>query len=959
MDGDHCSLMLSAEKTPSLQVEQDKAFKELKTENATLRSELRDAREELQKRLEDLEAQRRAEAEARTRLKQLSRKHASRSVEKEEQDKEWKAQLETEKAETERLRKAVADLESEIKRGREERENNEREEQEEDKNKALEDRESEMIELNIQLKKQLAEVKAQLALEREERKREEEEKNRITNTEIDVKKELNTKLEELQAELEELKRSRKEDSLEEDKLSVANSPLTYLTLHDDEFNSNVVCCNNKPIPSPEQHLLFCQSTNQRNMLVFQATEERTVIDPERLPPSDEGQAGRVASELEDNRQNYMVGCSLSDHKQVLSEVQKDEPAFSNLAKEVERLQKENAKETERANQYQVKLEALQSQVTRQTQQLTMAFENQSQHIAGLLAELQEKESALLSQGEELQRYKQELDALKAQKEGEEMTGTEGQDGEQKEEAQDERSVEISGLQLNQEKECAVSFLTKDSLADRGCNAERDAGEPEIVIFDAERPTVISDNDALWLGEQHSGSVHSDKTRSNHDSACVMGETEYGQSGGTADLVAELHALRQENQLLKQKMLNLTDSDTSPPVLHTDSEHQGGPGKQSRKTGSAALSCLVEQRSPIVRNDIPADAQQSPPQNVKTSEDEDLEREDRRTTRTEEELDLEAACQLQIDRLQQQVMELQMQLRALSKETEQQANELAMWRLASQPAPTFDLPHTDNQSETQNQSSAVRRSLSNQQQTDETQKPALALTVQAQIQAPDLSVEESTGNVTIVREDELLLSSSSSKLQGRMLFSRLQHRNLPEPKSLNPSKKTAALQEYSWDTSEIDMDSEKENQEINLFHESNTCQTQHKEKRDTEVLQMSSEKTGQQQITKDSQKVSGHKQTKRGECHMVNPEAKPDDSRATNEINTTSDSSDNDVRTEMKCVSSQTEECLFTHSAPTASELHCAYTQTEEHASGKELPVYGQLCPVYPDREPNQILASEL
>ncbi len=49
----------------------------------------------------------------------------------------------------------------------------------------------------------------------------------------------------------------------------------------------------------------------------------------------------------------------------------------------------------------------------------MAFEKQSQHISGLLAELQEKESVLLSQGEELQRSKQELDALKAQKGGEE------------------------------------------------------------------------------------------------------------------------------------------------------------------------------------------------------------------------------------------------------------------------------------------------------------------------------------------------------------------------------------------------------------------------------------------------------------------------------------------------------------------------------------------------------------
>lgn len=173
------------------------------------------------------------------------------------------------------------------------------------------------------------------------------------------------KVEQLKAELEELKLSREDDSLEEEKLSVANSPLTYLTLHDDELNSNMVPCDNKPLPSPEQHLLFCQSTNQHNMLVSQTREdliqeERTVIDCS--PLSDEGQTSQTPSELEDTRQNYLVGSSLSDHIKTLCDVQKGEPIPSDLAKEVKRLQKENAKETERANQYQVKLEALQSQV---------------------------------------------------------------------------------------------------------------------------------------------------------------------------------------------------------------------------------------------------------------------------------------------------------------------------------------------------------------------------------------------------------------------------------------------------------------------------------------------------------------------------------------------------------------------------------------------------------------------
>ncbi|XP_044061055.1 centromere protein F isoform X2 [Siniperca chuatsi] len=940
-EGDRCSLMLSAEKTPSLKSEQAKASEDLKRENATLRSELHDAREELQKRLEDLEAQRRAEAEARTRLKQLSRKHAGQAVEKEEQDKELRAQLESERAETERLRKAIATLETEMKRGRLEREKNEREEQEEEKYKALEDRESEMIELNIQLKKQLAEVKAQLALEREDRKREEEERNKITNTDRDVKKELSMKLEELKAELEELKRSRNEDSLEEEKLSVANSPLTYLTLHDDELNSNMVRCDNKLLPSPEQHLLFCQSTNQRNMLVSQATadlilEKRTVIDPECSPLSDEGQTGPVASDLEDTRQNYLTGSSPSDHRKALSDLQKDEPALSDSA-EVEHLQKENAKERERANQSQVKLEALQSQVTRQTKQLTMAFEKQSQHISGLLAELQEKECALLCQREELQLYKQELDALKAQKEGgekkrrEEMTVKVVEGGEQTEKTQDERSVEISGLQPSQEKECAVTFLTTNSMADNDSNSQRDAGQPEIVISDAQSPTPITHNEPLWSGEQHLGSVDSDKTQSNHDSACVMGETECGQDGGTADLVAELLTLRRENQLLKQRIEGLTISDTSTPALHTDSENHEDPVKQSQNTGNAALSCLAEQRSPSVPNDITTEARQSPLQNLKRSEDEggDLEREDRTTA--EEELD--AVTELQINRLQQQVVELHMKVRALSEETQQQAEELAVWRLASQPAPTFHqfLLNKDNQSETQDQISAVRQSQSNQQQTDE----MTHILPGTQVQAPYQGVQENPGNVTVIREDELLLSCSSNKLQGHMLFSRLQHSNLPEPKSLHPSKKAAELQEYNQDTAKIDKECEKENQEIVLL-QSNTCQTQHKEKRKTEAIQMSSEKTGQQYVTKDSHKVSGPKQTKTAECFMGNPEAKPDAFGATNEINTTNDFSGRNVRTEIKSVSSQTEESFYPCGALTAPELHCAYTQTEEEEEEEEL-----------------------
>ena len=107
----------------------------------------------------------------------------------------------------------------------------------------------------------------------------------------------------------------------------------------------------------------------------------------------------------------------------------------------------------------------------------------------------------------------------------------------------------------------------------------------------------------------------------------------------------------------------------------------------------------------------------------------------------------------------QVEELQMRLRTLSAETQQQAGELVMWKLASQPAPTFDqfLPNTDKLSETLDQISAVRQSQSNQKT--------------GQVQASYLGVQESPSNVTVVRQDELFLSCPSNKLQGCMLFSR--------------------------------------------------------------------------------------------------------------------------------------------------------------------------------------------
>ncbi|XP_029369058.1 centromere protein F isoform X2 [Echeneis naucrates] len=883
--------------------EQAKVTGDLQRENTMLRSEINDVREELQKRLEDLEAQRRAEAEARTRLKQLSRKHASQSVEKEEQDKEWRAQLESERAETERLKKAMAALENEMRSRREITEQKERQEEKE-KNKELEDRESEMIELTIQLKKQLSEVKAQLALEREERKREEEERDKRINT--DIEKELNIKLAELQAELQELKSNRK-DSLEEEKSSVVNSPLTYLTLHDDDFNSDIVQCDTKFLPSPEQHLLFCQSSNSINMLISETTEDfiqdnQMLTDPEGSCLAGEGKTDQGGATM-NTRQNYLGGFSFSDQGKTLSDLQKSECPPTDWEKQVKDLLKENAKEAECAKQYQLKLEALQNQVTRQTQQLTMAFEKQSQHILGLLAELQEKESELVRQGEELQQCKQELDTLKTRKE---------------ENKSDLKSVEIIELQMNDETDRTVTPHTT-SMADQNSTNQRD--QQMTVTYDVETPTSVNsedDNEALLSVEECPDSADSNNTESNHDSACVMEETGCGQYGGTADLVAQLLTLQQENQLLKKKMKDLTASNSGSLELQPVRENQEDLFKQSQNTGNSLLSGLTEQKPPSEQNDIITEGQESLLQTERRRDD--VEKEHKETMRVEEEP--EGVSQLQFNHPEEQVVALQMKVQALSEITKRQAEELVLWRLASQPTLTFDQlpPNQDNQ----DQSCAVTHCQSNQHQTNEmtnilTGPQSQAQTLTAQAQVPTQGIQESPGNVMVIRQDEFILSCSSNKLQGRMSFSSLQH-------SFHPSKKTASLQEHSQDTAEIDKDSEKENQEINV-QQSHT--TQDKDKGDSELIQISSAKMGQQHLTKDLQKVSAPNKSKATESHTGNLEPKENTSRATKEMNIINDSSDKAVRTKMKSVGIQTEVTFHPGSAAAASELLCASTQEKE------------------------------
>ncbi|XP_037531172.1 centromere protein F [Nematolebias whitei] len=876
------SLSLPPESTHVLRSEQTIPSEDLKRENAQLRTELSDVRDELQRRLEDLEAQRRAEAEARTRLKQLSRKHTSQAAEREEKDKEWRAKLENEKAETEKLKKANAALVAEIGRSKEEQDKTERTKQEED-NISQEDRESELAEQNIQLKNQLAMVKAQLALEREERKQEEEERNQFINTDMDEKNELSMKLAEIMADVEDLTHHRNEESAEVERL--ANSPL--LTLHEDELNSNIISYDDKLLPSQEERLVFCESTNQNN----------TPMSKEAIAHPD----GQTA-QMEESKQNYQ-------EKSFSSGLQSDELHSSDLVKEVERLRRKYTKETERANKNQVKFDALQIQVTRQTNELTLAFEKQTQHIAGLLTELQEKESALFSQKGELMRYKQELDVLKTERK-EEM----------EKKLRDDKLRETSDLQPEQENKCFVTFNTADPLDN--LNVQTDASQPKLETCDAETSGPEDDSEAGTAEKKQPVTVDLNNSESCHESACEVAEDHCSQNEGREAVLTELIALRWENQQLKQKLEDLSVSDTRNPTLQTESENQDVSVKQSQS--SAPLSRLEEQET---KKDDNTKEQESVQEIVKKNENEgqDFERDERRTMKCEN--DQEEVSKVQVNYLQQQVEALQRKVRALSEETEAQAQELSVWRLASQPASTFNhlLPSTEDECEPLDQVSAGSQSKSDQRPTDEvthcqTGTQNQTLIVQTQVQEPLWGSQTSQEIVTVIREDELSFCCSSNKLRGRMLFSRIQESNLPEPKSLNSSLKTATSQDNN--QNKIDQESEKENLEINL-QRADACPEQNKARKD--LVQTSSLKMTELSTAKDPHGVSVTNPTKVVECFTPAPETKPDSFGGNGEINTTFKTANKNVKIGIKSASSQTDESLYFYGAFKT----CASTQTEE------------------------------
>ncbi|XP_062332027.1 centromere protein F [Osmerus eperlanus] len=759
---------------------------DLRRENAALLSELRDVKEELAKRLEDLDGQRRAEAETRTRLKQLSRKHAAQAEhgrEREEQDRERKRELEEERAEKERLKQAVVALEAKAKRGREEMVRRERDQERE---RDHEDRESERIELNIQLKKQLAEVKTLLALEREEREREREaERKRMKKKGMEGAGDLTLKLTELEAELEELKNR---GSVEGKNSNERNSPLTYLTLQSDiNSNSNIIT-DTKFLPSPDQHRLFCESSNQQNMAVSLATAAADLIQEEahltKLPelsiPTIVAQTTLVAkkgvstSNLEETTCEALRGESFDQPD--LAETALEPQVESNtdlkettkdpwgggcaweLAQEVERLRGENAREAGQALQTQAKLEALQTQVTCQTRQLTLAFDKQSQHIVDLLAELQLKEGALFSQGGELQRCREELASLTAPRQKEQ-----GEKDVKKREEEGERNTETPEEEKEKEEEEAAEGKEGGEAENQKHNMKLEENIIHLHLLTATQEPSVSKGDVCL-------------TRT---------EDPQRQDGGEEAFAKELQTLKQENHQLKMRLQSLEASDRetrssvseiTPPDTIEDPDRTPVEERAGNYLTSSPMELKGEQLIEGVSDITPSlksalQDEDKPKDEMREDRKIQEEGEEEGEAVSEEESHSDRMTQPQINCLQQQVVALQAHLQILSEEHQKQADELVLWRLTTNELTQVQMPWLTQ---------------------DQTLEQATCLGQEGQ-PVPG----GSPSSVTVIREDELLLSCTSSRLYGRTLGSRIQHCTSPEPNPLqySPRQSSSGPQEH--------------------------------------------------------------------------------------------------------------------------------------------------------------------
>ncbi|XP_043113196.1 centromere protein F [Puntigrus tetrazona] len=397
------SCSLQVDDTPAITEKHDSApLKDVRKENAELRDELRDVKYELQKRLDDLETQRRAETEARTKLKQLSRKHSTqteqhraKALELKDSVTKLEAQLEQEKKESTKLRETLDALEREA--GKKLKDIvRDQEEGTQLKNvlAGMEQKEICMEEEMAKMKKDLKDLQLKLAQEREERERErEEEGKRIRKEELE-----GLKIAQLQEELDILRKSR----TFEEKISKDNLPLTYLQLeHHPNTNKNPAVTENKDtVLSPDNQESICDSVNLQNTMVCKETRSMELIMDLRAQTKPTGEKTSSAE----------IG-----RIQPMSKDASDLDNTTVLILEVEHLRAARDRESDKAKLAQGKLEDLQKQVTTQTKNLTQAFESQSKHITNLLKELHDKDCALKMQSKELQKCQEKIYLLEEEK----------------------------------------------------------------------------------------------------------------------------------------------------------------------------------------------------------------------------------------------------------------------------------------------------------------------------------------------------------------------------------------------------------------------------------------------------------------------------------------------------------------------------------------------------------------
>lgn len=365
------------------------ALQDLKKHNIALNDELQEVKRELERRLEDLEGQRKAETEARTRLKQVSRKHSAQVEQLRQKAQELKGdgerlerELEEERAESRRLQETLDSLDQ----------------------RSMGQVDAERETESTVLRDQVAILESQLKQEREDLERErvlwsekEDRRKMDEEHELESRRIFTARIEELEAQMLELRGSQDRETGKE----FGETPLITCNNAENFNNDSETVIINFMSPLPSDSPSQSEFVDPQSTKPFKHSESN-------FSNNEKGQV-RSESNLEDpsKRSGKQVGLEtmLDETVQLVLELE-------HLRRTCETLKDERDKEAGRARQTQGKLDTLQAQVNSQTQQLTLAFESQSCHIEDLLHELQDRDTVLGRLKVELQGCREEIKFLK-------------------------------------------------------------------------------------------------------------------------------------------------------------------------------------------------------------------------------------------------------------------------------------------------------------------------------------------------------------------------------------------------------------------------------------------------------------------------------------------------------------------------------------------------------------------